>query len=94
LFRLWAKGAPSGEVANEANRVESDEQSLLVRQGVQKLPSASREVVVLHYLQQLPVAEVAEVLGISPGAVSTRLTRARQQLAKVLPADLVESRAE
>lgn len=94
LFRLWALGTPSIDVAKETNPVESDEQYRLVRQGVQSLPAASREVVVLHYLQQLPIAEVAEALGISPGAVSTRLTRARQQLAKVLPADLLESRTE
>lgn len=93
LFRLWGTATPLGEGAPAIDHVESDERSQLVRQGVQSLPPASREVVVLHYLEQLALAEVAEVLGITPGAASTRLTRARQQLAQILPADLLERRA-
>jgi DNA-directed RNA polymerase specialized sigma24 family protein len=36
--------------------------------------------VVLHYLEELTIDETAQALGITPGAASTRLSRARAQL--------------
>jgi RNA polymerase sigma-70 factor (sigma-E family) len=50
-----------------------------------ELPRAFREVVVLHYLADLPVDEVAQVLGVPPGTVKSRLSRARTALASLLP---------
>ncbi len=47
---------------------------------VRGLPRREREVVALHYIDQLPVAEVAEVLGIAPGTVKKSLHRARRKL--------------
>lgn len=91
LLRLWALGAQPDEVVLQPHPLETDERNKHVRQAIQSLPPASREVVVLHYLEQMPVAGVAEVLGISPGAVSTRLTRARQQLTQILPDNLLDS---
>ena len=44
------------------------------------LPIRFREPIVLRYFQQLPVTEIADVLGLSPGAVEVRLSRARQRL--------------
>jgi RNA polymerase sigma factor (sigma-70 family) len=46
-------------------------------------------VIVLRYLQELPVRRISNVLGISPNAVEVRLTRARRRLANALP-DLAE----
>ena len=43
-----------------------------------------REVVVLHYLADLGVAEVAAELGIPEGTVKSRLSRARARLADLL----------
>jgi RNA polymerase sigma factor (sigma-70 family) len=40
------------------------------------LPQRQREVVVLRYYEDLSVAEIAELLDILPGAVSSSLTRA------------------
>jgi RNA polymerase sigma-70 factor (ECF subfamily) len=48
---------------------------------LQRLPRQARETVVLHHLADLPVAEVATVLGCSVEAVNTRLVRARRALA-------------
>jgi RNA polymerase sigma-70 factor, ECF subfamily len=48
------------------------------------LPGRQREVVVLHYLLDLPVAEVATLLGLSPGGVKHALFRARRSLAGAL----------
>jgi RNA polymerase sigma-70 factor (ECF subfamily) len=43
-----------------------------------------REVVVLHYLADLGIAEIAVELGIAEGTVKSRLSRARERLAELL----------
>jgi RNA polymerase sigma-70 factor (sigma-E family) len=45
------------------------------------LPKQFREVIVLHYLADLAVDEVAEVLGVPVGTVKSRLSRGRAALA-------------
>ena len=40
---------------------------------VDELPSASRAVIVLHYLEQMSLHEVAAVLEILPGTAKSRL---------------------
>jgi len=46
--------------------------------------SRDREVLVLRYLEGLPVGEVAEVLGLGEGAVKMRQLRALERLRSVL----------
>jgi RNA polymerase sigma-70 factor (ECF subfamily) len=52
-----------------------------VRAAVASLPAAQRAVVVLYYLDDLSVSEVARTLGCSQGTAKTHLSRARQTLA-------------
>jgi len=44
------------------------------------LPPRFREVILLHYYFELPVADVARVVGVPPVTVRTRLHRARAAL--------------
>jgi RNA polymerase sigma-70 factor (ECF subfamily) len=44
------------------------------------MPLLEREVLVLFYLQELPIAQVAEVLAVPLGTVKSRLFRARNLL--------------
>lgn len=53
---------------------------------VRDLPRLQRAVVALHYVDDLSVADVADVLGVSAGTVKTSLTRARAALAPTLAA--------
>ncbi|SMB99366.1 RNA polymerase sigma-70 factor, ECF subfamily [Thermanaeromonas toyohensis ToBE] len=53
-------------------------------QAIFNLPVAYREVIWLHYYDQLELKEIAHILGISLSAVKIRLYRARQHLYKVL----------
>lgn len=55
-----------------------------VRAAVRGLPDEHREVVALYYLDEVPVAEVAERLGVPPGTVKSRLFKARAALRRVL----------
>ncbi len=49
-----------------------------------------REVFVLRDMEQLSILETAEVVGISPGAVKTRLLRARLMLREALAPGMTE----
>jgi RNA polymerase sigma-70 factor (ECF subfamily) len=60
--------------------VEPDEM-IDVRAAVASLPAAQRAAVILYYLHDLPVAEVAKTLGCSQGTAKTHLSRARHTLA-------------
>ena len=57
---------------------------------VMALPPRLREVVHLHYYEGYSGAEVAEILKISPSAVSMRLHRARKLLRSSLKEDFDE----
>lgn len=61
-----------------------DGQAVDLRRALRDLPVRQREVVVLHYLLDLPVAEVAGLLGLSVGGVKHALFRARRSLAGAL----------
>jgi len=82
LEMLW-RSRPREESALERGP-EISEQARQAREAIAKLASRDREVVVLHYLEEMPVAIVAEVTGISQGAVMVRLHRARKKLADLL----------
>ena len=58
-----------------------------LRRALAALPVRQREVVVLHYLLDKPVAEVAAIVGLSPGGTKHALFRARRSLAAALAVD-------
>ena len=55
-----------------------------VERAVGQLPPRQRQLVALHYLADLPVADVAAVLGLSEGAVKAQLHEARGKLRRLL----------
>lgn len=64
-------------------------------QGLAALPIRSRAAVVLHYYADLPVAEVAAVMGTSQNTVKSQLRTALARLRELLEASVVPaSRAE
>jgi RNA polymerase sigma-70 factor (ECF subfamily) len=60
------------------------EDRLDVIEALRSLPEGQREVVALHYLADIGVAEIATTLGIPEGTVKSRLSRGREALAAVL----------
>ena len=48
------------------------------------LTEEQRAAVTLYYYEDLPVAEIARVLGVAQGTVKSRLGRARQRLKEQL----------
>ncbi|MDB5289009.1 MAG: polymerase sigma-70 factor [Phycisphaerales bacterium] len=69
--------------AADAGLVE-DETSGRVRSAVAALPPRDREVIVLYYLEERPVAEISELIGITTNTVDVRLHRARRKLKDLL----------
>ena len=55
-----------------------------------QLSVRQRACVLLFYLEDRPIAEVVEILGISEGSVKTHLHRARQRLAALLKEEVEE----
>jgi RNA polymerase sigma factor (sigma-70 family) len=56
----------------------------LVREAVELLPAGQRDVVLMHYVDDLSCEEIANLLGTTTGAVRVRLHRARASLRREL----------
>lgn len=54
--------------------------AVALEQALEHLPDKQRQVVVLHYLSDLSIAQVAHLLEIPEGTVKTRLSKARELL--------------
>ena len=70
---------------------ERDELRELVLRSIHSLPEGHRNVLLLRDIEDFDTEEAAELLQISPGAVKTRLHRARQALRELLEPHLREA---
>lgn len=68
-----------------------DPSHVAVVAALRKLPAAQREAIVLHYLVDLPLAEVADQMRVPVGTVKSWLHRGRTALADDLRVDLPEA---
>lgn len=86
LRRFWR----SKERQQMRNAVSADgatldaENQAEVRRAVRRLPARYCEVIVLRYLEEMPVERIGQVLGLTRNAVEVRLHRARARLRKEL----------
>ena len=76
----------TGQESVEDDALRRDELER-VRRAIAELPEASRTALVLREYEQLSYKEIAEVLSIPIGTVMSRLSYARQALAKSLGGD-------
>ena len=67
---------------------ERHETSRLVMEAVRQLPERQKAAVVLRYFEDLPEAQIAEVLDCSVGTVKSQLSKARAKLEKTLGVSL------
>jgi RNA polymerase sigma-70 factor (ECF subfamily) len=67
-----------------AIRTEINESWRQVQQAMSSLPLSHRGVIVLYYIDDLPIQEIAEILDIPAGTVKSRLHYSRQALRKSL----------
>ena len=83
--RLFRRQAPLLH-QDEAGQGPSPDR-VAVEAALAALPAHQRVVVVMHYLLDQPVADIAATLRVSPGTVKSRLSRARAHLAATLGED-------
>lgn len=82
VARRQLRHRPSVETAP---RHEPDREAALdLRRAMRRLPRRQQEAVVLHYLFDLPVRQVAQAMGCRAGTVKAHLGRARAALAATL----------
>jgi RNA polymerase sigma-70 factor (ECF subfamily) len=67
-----------------ANLVEAAEVKLMVEQALQKLPLDYRQVLLLKYIEDLPVHDVCRIMNRSPKSIEGLLTRARKALRETI----------
>jgi RNA polymerase sigma-70 factor, ECF subfamily len=82
-FGLEAMGSAATEPTPEASH-ESARAIALLETALQRLPVASREVLLLIGVEGMEQEEVARMLGLSYDALRQRLSRARAQLAETM----------
>lgn len=70
--------------------IEARARRRLVRRTVNALSPKLRAVVALHYFDDMPCEQIAEVLGVSIGTVWSRLHAAKAKLSAVLARELYE----
>lgn len=64
---------------------DADAEALMdLRRSIDGLPSRQQTAVILHYLMDLPVGEVADAMGCKEGTVKAHLARARVTLERRL----------
>jgi RNA polymerase sigma-70 factor (ECF subfamily) len=76
---------------DEMDPAERRELGQLLSRAIDALPEAYRNVLLLRDIEELDTEETARAMGISPGAVKTRLHRARQALRGLLEPHLREA---
>lgn len=80
MFRTVPLESTPEQVAPGTN----SERVMDVRQAILRLTKAQRAVVVLHYYRDLPVTEVAKIVGAKEATIKVHLFNARARLAQLL----------
>ena len=84
----WLKkivlGHPAFELFPAEDQIGRTADAVALAEAVNRLPADFKEVVLLHYYQGYNVSEIAEMLNIAEGTVSSRLSRERARIQKDL----------
>jgi RNA polymerase sigma-70 factor (sigma-E family) len=93
----WRREAPVATIPDGDGEVDGQDRharAAVVRQALRALPARQRAVLVLRFYEDLPVAEVADLLGCSAGAVKTHTHRGIRRLRQLLDAEAVAEISE
>ena len=84
-LRVAERDRPSGDAAPspEAAALEGERDRLLL-DAVARLPRRDQQVIAYRYFLDLSEAEMAQALGVRPGTVKSRLSRAMGRLRRLL----------
>lgn len=82
--------AIEGAFDNATTAADHLENAELVHHALARIGLLEREVLTLLFLEDLSVAQIAEVVGVPPGTVKSRLHRGRAELRQVIERELQE----
>lgn len=84
----WVKrvvlGSPVMELTPAPGNLEDSLERQELLAAVRKLPADFRDAVLLHYYQGYAINEIAEMLNVPEGTISSRLSRGRKKLQEIL----------
>ena len=84
----WVKrvilGSPVFELIPAPDEIDklADQQEIMG--AIHQLPASFREVILLHYYQGYGITEIAEMMDLPEGTISSRLSRGRKKLESIL----------
>ncbi|MER2106519.1 MAG: sigma-70 family RNA polymerase sigma factor [Solibacillus sp.] len=79
-YRKWQFESKWRMTVTDRDHIIQQEERSAIGAAVLSLPLKYREPILLYYYEEMPVLEIAELLGLSDNTVKTRLRRAREQL--------------
>ena len=72
-----------------AGAVEGEEQARGLHAAIEHLPPLPRMLLTLHYLDEVPIGEIAAMTGLAEGTIKSHLFRSRKRLRELLQPSLV-----
>ena len=83
-MRRVISGSPVFEMIPGPDTIGQRMEKQEIMAAVNSLPPDFREIFILHYYQGYGISEIAEIVGVAEGTVSSRLSRGRKRLEKIL----------
>ncbi len=84
----WLKrvilGSPTFELIPAPDEFSRRDDQQAMMAAINQLPATFKEVILLHYYQGMNIAEIAQMLELPEGTISSRLSRGRKKLESIL----------
>ena len=84
----WVKrvvlGSPVFELIPAPDEIDGIAEKQEIMSAVHALPASFREVILLHYYQGYGITEIAEMMELPEGTISSRLSRGRKKVEAIL----------
>lgn len=84
----WLKrvilGGPTFELIPAPDEFSRRDDQQAMMAAINQLPATFKEVILLHYYQGMNIAEIAQMLKLPEGTISSRLSRGRKKLESIL----------
>ena len=88
LRGAWLKrvilGGPTFELIPAPDEFSRRDDQQAMMAAINQLPATFKEVILLHYYQGMNIAEIAQMLELPEGTISSRLSRGRKKLESIL----------
>lgn len=83
-MRRTVLGSPALELTPDPHDMQEGLENAELMTAINRLRADYREVILLFYYQNCTIEQIAQVLSLPPGTVSSRLTRGRKKLKEIL----------